>query len=130
MSIGIPHRGIGPLEWEDPEPHVLIVTAVIPPVGEFDSGELEYTLEHLPICAHHTVCLSGGPPECEWEEYECAVGQNESDVGFPFSLGYSGTPITELGRYLIKAWGRRIPNWEYGDEYDGGVMVVDPESPE
>lgn len=112
----IPHRGTGPLEWEDPEPHVLTVTGVIPPAEQFDSGELEYTLEHLPTCPIYDYTTK--------DSYICGVAHSEED-GIAFSLDYSGTPITKPGRYLIKAWGRRIPHWEYGDEYDGGVMVVD-----
>lgn len=97
-----------PDEWEG-EPHTLAVRSVRLPAGEFDDGELDYDLEH--------------PESCDQET--CAVAEQEGESGLPFSLRYSGTPVTEPGTYQIRAWGNRCYDSYYGAwEYDGGVHVI------
>lgn len=110
-------------EWFG-EPHTLIVHKVTPPAGPLDDGELEYDLEHPPTCKQEEVDYGGNVPR--FFVYTCDVAGNEGDCGLAFSLRYSGTPITEPGTYRIQGWGRKI--WtECGDEYDGGVGVMEPE---
>ena len=96
----------GPRNWEG-DVHTLIVHSVDEPFGEGDAGDLDYNIEH--------------PPSCK--QQECDVAQAEEDVGLAWSLQYSGTPVTEPGTYRIRGWGRRYPT-ELGDEYDGGVRVM------
>jgi hypothetical protein len=111
-------------EWYG-EPHTLIVHAVTPPSGPFDDGGLDYDIEHPPSCKQEERG-SGGHTCAAWT---CDVAQQESD-GLPFSLRYSGTPITEPGTYRIQGWGRKTYCHEYGAyEYDAGVGVMDPEEP-
>ena len=111
-------------EWYG-EPHTLTVHSVTPPDGEFDDGELDYEIGHPPSCKQE---------ERGWEGHTsmvwtCDVAEQAGDVGLPFTLRYSGTPITEPGTYQIQSWGRKIPVWDAidGYEYDGGVGLVDPE---
>ena len=107
-------------EWSG-EPHTLIVSSVRLPDGPLDDGELEYDIEH--------------PQACKQAEYgngctgwTCDVAQLEGDTGLPFTLRYSGTPITEPGTYRIQGWGRKTWYHDYGAyEYDGGVGVIGPE---
>ena len=109
-------------EWYG-EPHTLTVHEVTPPIGEFDDGEMDYDLEHPPSCKQEERVYGGGVTALE---YTCDVDHFE-DSGLPFSLRYSGTPITEPGTYRIQGWGRKC--WtEAGYEYDGGVGVMEPET--
>jgi NTP pyrophosphatase (non-canonical NTP hydrolase) len=109
------------------EPHTLVVTSVIPPAGKFDDGVLEYDLEHPASCQQEERA-SFGTGGAKFLEYTCALADNERECGLPFSLKYSGTPITEPGTYRIQSWGTKTYYFEYGAyEYDGGVVVMDPE---
>jgi hypothetical protein len=119
LSTGL---STGPDEWEG-EPHTLIVHSVRLPDGPFDDGDLEYDLEHPPSCKQEErVYIDGLTGEPFWT---CDVAQNEGDCGLPFSLRYSGTPVTEPGTYRIRAWGNRYYDSYYGAyEYDGGVAVI------
>ena len=110
-------------EWYG-EPHTLIVHAVHAPHGPLDDGCLDYDLEHPPSCREETI----GEGEHSYTQYTCDVAHDEDACGLPFSLRYSGTPITEPGTYRIQAWGRKCHYWDLGDEYDGGVGVMEPEA--
>ena len=107
-------------DWEG-ELHTLTVHSVTPPDGPFDDGELEYDIEHPPSCKRTEEKTSDGHGVVWWE---CEVQTQGVDDGLAFSLRYSGTPVTEPGTYKIRGWGRTY--WtECGDEYDGGVVIVD-----
>ena len=109
-------------EWRG-EPHTLIVRSATPPAGQFDDGELECDIEHPPSCEQE----ARGNGEHSYTTYTCDVAQTAGDVGLPFSLRYSGTPVTEPGTYRIQGWGRKTYYHEYGAyEYDGGIGVMDP----
>lgn len=100
------------------EPHTLIVTEVTLPEGQFDDGTMEYEIEHPPTCKMED--------RCGYFAYTCDIAFNIDAVGLPFSLRYSGTPITEPGTYRIQGWGRKTyvrEAWAY--EYDGGIGVMD-----
>lgn len=99
------------------ELHTLTVHEVTPPAGQFDDGELEYDLKHLPSCPQEKGDDSGS-------YYTCDVGWLEGDIGLASALNYSGTPITEPGTYRIQGWGTKTYHWELGYEYDAGVAVV------
>jgi len=104
-------------EWSG-APHILTVRAVHLPHGPLDDGCLDYDLEHPPSCQQEEYHLG-------YMRYTCAIADHEGDSGLPFSLRYSGTPITEPGTYRIQAWGAKY--WtELGYEYDGGVGVMEP----
>jgi hypothetical protein len=107
-------------EWEG-EPHTLIVHSARLPDGPLDNGDLEYDLEHPPSCEKEEVRQGNH----SYIRYTCDVARHEDD-GLPFSLRYSGTPITEPGTYRIQGWGRKIYHFELGYEYAGGVSVIDP----
>jgi hypothetical protein len=108
-------------EWHG-EPHTLIVRAVHLPHGPLDDGCLDYELEHPASCEQVEREYGGGVTGVE---YTCDVDHFE-DSGLPFSLRYSGTPVTEPGTYRIQGWGRK--HWtELGYEYDSGVAVMEPE---
>lgn len=108
-------------QWHG-EPHTLTVREVTPPDGPFDDGGLgDYDLEHPPSCKQEEQY--GG----HVLEYTCDVAHHERESGLPFSLRYSGTPITEPGTYQVQGWGSK--SWtELGYEYDGGVAVIEPEA--
>lgn len=111
-------------EWEG-ETHILHVTSVRSPdpADQFDDGELEYEIEHLPSCPKETF----GWPGHEWEDWNCDVAQIAAE-GLEFALAYSGTPITGTGDYKIRSWGSKTYYYDYGTyEYDQGVGVVDDE---
>jgi hypothetical protein len=107
-------------EWYG-EPHTLIVHEVTLPDGPLDDGDLgDYDLEHPPSCKQAEKY--GG----HVLEHTCDVAHHETGSGLAYSLRWSGTPITEPGTYRIQGWGRKI--WtECGDEYDGGVGLMDDE---
>ena len=110
-------------EWYG-EPHTLIVRAVHLPHGPLDDGCLDYDLEHPPSCKKETI----GEGEHAYVQYACDVGWHERESDLPFSLRYSGTPITEPGTYQSQGWGRKTYYHESGAyEYDGGVGLMDPE---
>ncbi len=109
-------------EWHG-ETHTLIVHSVHQPHGPFDDGCLDCDIEHPPSCKEERV----GEGENSYTQWTCDVAATAGDVGLPFSLRYSGTPVTEPGTYRIQAWG--VKYWtELGYEYDGGVAVVDAEA--
>ena len=107
-------------EWHG-EPHTLIVRAVHQSHGPLDDGCLDYDLEHPPSCKQE-LSADGG----HYSYWTCDVAFHEVSSGLPFSLRYSGTPITEPGTYRIQTWGRRAYYFETGYEYDGGVGVMQP----
>jgi hypothetical protein len=107
------------------EPHTLTVRKVTPPASQFDDGELEYDLEHLPSCTQE-VSGEGGRSHTYYTYYTCDVGWLEGDIGLASALNYSGTPITEPGTYRIQGWGTKSYHWEYGYEYDAGIAVMEP----
>jgi hypothetical protein len=97
-------------------PHVLIVRDVGEPYGPLSTDEFaDFEVEH-----------PGCPTFERWDGgtgYDCAVGQQDS---IRWSMHYSGTPVTEPGRYLIESWCDSYYVWDYGcTEYDGGVVLVD-----
>ena len=106
-------------EWFG-EPHTLTVHEVTPPAGPLDDGSLgDYDLEHPPSCKQEEHHLG-------YTRYTCAVSDQEEECGLPWTLKYSGTPITKPGTYRIQAWGRKC--WtDLGWEYDGGVGLMDKE---
>ena len=109
-------------EWHG-EPHTLIVHAVHPPHGPLDDGCLDYDLEHPPSCREETI----GEGAHSYTQWACEVAHMEGDSGLPFTLRYSGTPITEPGTYQIRSWGYKT--WtECGYEYDNGIGVIAPEA--
>ena len=107
-------------EWYG-EPHTLIVHEVTLPDGPLDDGDLgDYDLKHPPTCKQEAKF------DGRVMEEVCDVAHYEENAGLAWTLRYSGTPITEPGTYRIQGWGRKI--WtECGDEYDGGVGVMEPE---
>ena len=116
-------RVVSESEWRG-EPHTLIVRSLLPPDGPFDDGEFtDYEIEHPDSCKQEP-CGEGEHSRMAWT---CDIAENEGDCGLPFSLRYSGTPITEPGTYRIQGWGRKY--WtDLGYEWDGGVGVMDPEA--
>lgn len=111
-------------EWYG-EPHTLIVHSVRLPGGPLDDGELEYDLEHPESCTEEAV--GDGADACT--QYTCEVAYHERESGLPFTLRYSGTPITEPGTYRIESWGRKTWYHDYGAyEYDGGVGLMEIEA--
>ncbi len=111
------------MEWHG-EPHTLVVHATHAPHGPLDEGCLNYDLEHPPSCKQEERDYGYGTTALEWI---CDVAYCERESGLPFTLRYSGTPITEPGTYQIEGWGYK--SWtELGYEYDGGVAVMDPEA--
>lgn len=108
-------------EWAG-EPHTLTVHAVTLPDGPLDDGDLDYDIEHPASCREETI----GEGEHSYTQYACDVAGMERDSGLPFTMRYSGTPVTKPGTCQIQAWGRKY--WtECGDEYDNGIGVVDPD---
>ena len=106
------------------EPHTLTVHSARLPGGPLDDGDLEYDLEHPPSCKEETI----GEGEHAYAQYACDVAHHERESGLPFTLRYSGTPITKPGTYRVQGWGRKTYHHDYGAyEYDGGVGVMDPE---
>lgn len=106
-------------DWEG-EIHTLTVHSVTPQDDLFDDRELEYDIEHPPACTRTEEEIGDG---ITVEHWDCAV-HYALDDGLASSLSYSGTPVTEPGIYKIRAWG--CTYWtECGDEYDGGVVVVE-----
>jgi hypothetical protein len=111
-------------EWYG-EPHTLIVHSVTPPAGPFDDGEIDCDIEHPPSCQEETH----GEGAHSYTTYTCDVAETAGDIGLPFSLRYSGTPVTEPGTYRIQGWGRKTYYHEHGAyEYDGGIGLMDPEA--
>lgn len=109
-------------EWEG-EPHTLIVHSVTLPDGPLDDGSLEYDIEHPASCKQE----ERGPEGYTYSVWTCDVAGYADDIGLPFTLRYSGTPITEPGSYRIQGWGRKTYCHDYGAyEYDGGVGVMEP----
>lgn len=106
-------------EWQG-KPHVLIVRSVRLPERPLDDGDLgDYTLKHPRSCGQRTVYGI-------LREYTCDVGWQENESGLPFSLRYSGTPVTEPGVYRIQGWGSKSWYHEFGAyEYDAGVAVLE-----
>jgi hypothetical protein len=110
-------------EWFG-EPHTLTVHSVRLPDGPLDDGDLEYDLEHPPSCKQE----ERGPEGHTYSAWTCDVADYAGDCGLPFTLRYSGTPITRPGTYRIQGWGRKTWYHEFGAyEYDGGVGLMDPE---
>ena len=113
-------------EWEG-EPHTLTVHSVTPPDGPLDDGSLDYDLEHPPSCRQEErACWDVASGGAVLQVWTCELAYHERESGLPFSLKYSGTPITEPGTYRIQSWGRKYyvrDAWAY--EYDGGVGVMD-----
>jgi hypothetical protein len=109
-------------EWFG-KPHTLIVHTVTAPLGEFDDGGLDYDIEHPPSCKQEERDYKGGVTRLE---YTCDVAGIVDGAGLPFSLRYSGTPITEPGTYKIQGWGRKTYYFDCGAyEYDTGVAVME-----
>lgn len=106
-------------EWHG-EPHILTVTEVTLPDGPLDDGSMEYEIEHPPTCKEQE--FDG------YSHYVCDVATNIDGAGLPFSLRYSGTPITKPGTYRIQAWGSKTYVPWCGYEYDGGIGVMDKSS--
>lgn len=107
---------------ESSDDHVLTVTAVREPEGEFDDGELEYEIEHPESCPRELFGWAGH----EYEDWNCAVAGIIRDSGLAFALKYSGTPVTKPGRYVIRAWFSRYTSMDFiGYEYDDGIGIVD-----
>ena len=106
-------------EWFG-EPHTLTVHEVTPEDGTLYEDSLgDYDLEHSSSCKQEEHHLG-------YTRYTCAVTDRAEECGLPWTLNYSGTPITEPGTYRIQAWGRKC--WtELGYEYDGGVGLMEPE---
>jgi len=106
-------------EWFG-EPHTLTVHEVTLEDGTLYEDSLgDYDLEHPSSCKQEEHHLG-------YVRYTCAVSDQEEECGLPWTLKYSGTPITEPGTYRIQAWGRKC--WtELGYEYDGGVGLMEPE---
>lgn len=109
-------------EWYG-EPHTLIVHSVRLGDSPLDDGDFDYDLEHPPSCKQEERGIGGHT----YKAWTCDVAGHE-DEGLPFSLRYSGTPVTEPGTYRIQGWGRKTYYHEHGAyEYDGGVGVMGPE---
>ena len=109
-------------EWFG-EPHTLTVHSVRLPGGPLDDGDLEYDIEHPSSCKQEERGADGHT----YIAWICDVAGYADDAGLPFTLRYSGTPITTPGSYCIQGWGRKSYYHEYGAyEYDGGVAVIDP----
>jgi hypothetical protein len=107
-------------EWHG-EPHTLVVRAYTPPTdGLWNDEYLDYEIQHPASCRQETA----GEGEHSYLVYTCDIAYHEEDCGLAFALRYSGTPVTEPGTCRIQGWGRKI--WtECGDEYDGGVCIID-----
>lgn len=120
--------------WDDGnehcgDPHVLVLYAYEPPApGDvFSDGEMQFDIEHPPTCALGQEEDPYGEGLTSWT---CDVQDDLDNVGVPFTLKYSGTSITEPGRYRVQSWKRRIHIYEYGWEYDGGIGVLDWDEPD
>jgi|SRR6185437_3052647 len=83
------------------------------PIGEFEDFEIEHpdTCIYDPVNYFHTNC------QIDWEM---------NNVGFRYSLHYSGARITEPGEYRIQAWNETIRYFE-GEEHDGGIGLIEGE---
>lgn len=95
---------------------MLTVREVGEPYGPYSTDEFaDFDVEH-PGCPTFEMFHGG-------TGYECAIGNEDS---IRWSLHYSGTPITEPGRYVIEPWCESHYVWDYGTtEYDGGVWLVE-----
>lgn len=96
------------------EQHWLVVTTVDEP----DAGPDPFGIAEF---ADYEILH----PDCPLDEhgmYFCDVGFQESNGGVRFSLRYSGTPVTEPGRYPIIAWHTTYRGFDYL-EHDGGLAV-------
>jgi hypothetical protein len=109
-------------DWEG-DIHTLTVHSVtLPEPGDlFSDGELDYDIGHPSSCEEVAEEWNGGVTVMQWT---CDVAATAGDVGLPFSLRYSGTPVTQPGKYRIRCWGAKYYVPDYGCyEYDGGVVI-------
>lgn len=95
--------------------HTLIVTKVVPP-----SGKLTYEIRHPDCCELETA----GPPGCSWQQFACDLARIEQGQGLEFSLAYSRTPVTCLGSFFVRPWGRKTYYPVVGIEYDVGIVIT------
>lgn len=105
------------------EPHILVLHSFEPPTGQFDDGDMEYEIEHPSSCEQVEVRGFDGETWLTWAN--CEIQAELEHIELPFTLKYSGTPITEPGRYRVQSWHSRSYIYEYGYEYDGGIGVMD-----
>jgi hypothetical protein len=108
-------------DWEG-EIHTLTVHSMLPPEEWLgDDPEFDFDIDHPASCKRTEEDWGNGITIVSWD---CEVQTQGVDDGLAFSLSYSGTPVTEPGIYKIRGWGTKY--WtECGDEYDGGVVIVD-----
>lgn len=110
------------------EPHVLVLLAVTPSTGPFSDGEMEYEVEHPPTCKQEEVEQWEGFKEMR---FTCDLQAELDNIDLPFTLKYSGTPLTEPGRYRVQTWHTKSYIFDYGTyEYDGGIGVIDYDEPD
>jgi hypothetical protein len=106
------------------EAHVLTVTAVRAGTAEAGWGaELDYVLGHPAVCK--TVPDTSYGPDTGLVQWDCAVAAHEREAGMAVLLAEAGTPVTEPGTYVVRAWARqyRTGGQLQHTEHEAGVGI-------
>ena len=116
---------------------------------EHEDGTRDYELEHDPECEEKTYesCAnpdhvgipfyyrdiffeedhSFSPTECEMQSYtyyECGVAVELEAVGLDALDGEGGRTL-EPGRYEVKFYAHQVGGYEYPNEWETGLEVID-----
>jgi hypothetical protein len=111
------------------EAHVLVVCDVTPGAQAGWGAELDYVLGHPALCKTSPDTSYG--PGTGLVRWDCAVAAHEREAGMAALLADAGTPVTEPGTYVIRAWARkrltgamaRVTEHEAGVGIDPGAVA-------